>query len=56
VRGVPSGSLQPDDTWVRATLIWRPPPDGDDPSIIEADLIELEIIDDPPDSPYETPF
>lgn len=49
------------DTWVRATLVWRPPPDGgyppdEAPEVVEADIVGLEIIDDPPDDPYETPF
>lgn len=50
-----------DDTWVRATITWRPPPEGGYQAegaseVVEADIIELEIVDDPPDDPYETPF
>lgn len=50
-----------DDTWVRATVVWRPPPEVDeaDPAIaevVEADVVDLEVIDDPPDDPYETPL
>lgn len=50
-----------DDTWVRATIVWRPPPEGGyqaegAPEVVEADIIELEVVDNPPDDPYETPF
>lgn len=46
-----------DDTWVRATVVWRPLPEGEDlPEVVEADVISIELIDDPPDDPYETPF
>ncbi|MFK7919552.1 MAG: TIGR03943 family protein [Ilumatobacter sp.] len=50
-----------DDTWVRATVVWRPPPEGGyqaegAPEVVEADVIGIELIEDPPDDPYETPF
>jgi len=49
-----------DDTWVRATVTWKPPPvpydDPDAPLYIEATVESVEVIDDPPDSPYESPF
>ncbi len=50
-----------DDTWVRATIVWRPPAGGSYgaagvPEVVEADIVELELIEDPPDDPYETPF
>lgn len=49
------------DTWVRATIIWRPPPEGgyqgeNAPEVVEADIVEIELVDDPPSDPYETPF
>jgi len=50
-----------DDTWVRAVVVWRPPPEGgyrsaDAPEVVEADVIEVEIVENPPNDPYETPF
>ncbi|MEM1333768.1 MAG: TIGR03943 family protein, partial [Actinomycetota bacterium] len=49
-----------DDTWVRATVTWRPPPvpydSPDAPRFIAADVIEVEVFDEAPDSPYESPF
>jgi uncharacterized repeat protein (TIGR03943 family) len=50
-----------DDTWVRATIVWRPPPDGGyraegAPEVVEADIIDLQLIENPPDDPYETPY
>lgn len=51
----------PDDTWVRATVVWRPPPEGGyqaegAPDVVEADIIDLELVENPPLDPYETPF
>ncbi|MEM9042482.1 MAG: TIGR03943 family protein [Actinomycetota bacterium] len=49
-----------DDTWVRATVTWIPPDipyfDPDGPLYIEAEIESLEVIPDPPLSPYESPF
>ncbi len=45
------------DTWVRVVVRWRPPVAGTDTTaVVEADLVSLELIDDPPDSPYESPY
>ena len=49
------------DIWVRATVVWRPPPEGGyqsaaAPEVVEADVLDLEIVENPPDDPYETPF
>lgn len=45
------------DQWVRATVTWRPPDDSEERlGLVEADVISIELIDDPPDSPYESPF
>ncbi|MFN3256784.1 MAG: TIGR03943 family putative permease subunit [Ilumatobacter sp.] len=59
VRGV-TGTFD-DDEWVRAVVTWRPPPGGSylsegAPKLVEADVISIEIVDDPPSNPYETPF
>lgn len=59
LRGV--NGIFADDTWVRATVVWRPPPDDssetdDLPNVVEADVVAIEIIDDPPDDPYENPY
>lgn len=49
-----------DDTWVRAVVTWTPPSvpytDPDGPQYIEAEIERVDVIDDPPDSPYESPF
>jgi len=46
------------DEWVRVVVQWRPPDDGviDPEDFVEADVISIEVVDDPPDDPYETPF
>jgi len=56
-----------DDTWISAVVRWIPPPEGtyfnvpdvpfaiDGDLYIEADLLSFRILDDPPDSPYESP-
>lgn len=57
VRGV--GAPLPDDTWVRAVVVWRPPPEPYDltqPWIVEADLARYEVLPGAPDSPYESPY
>lgn len=58
VRGGPT-DLE-DETWVRATVRWLPPEvpyqAENGPTIVEVEMLELEIMDDPPDSPYESPF
>ena len=49
-----------DDQWVRATVTWRPPesdaPDAVRSRFIDADVIDLEPIDDPPSAQYESPY
>ncbi|MEL6892260.1 MAG: TIGR03943 family protein [Actinomycetota bacterium] len=49
-----------DDTWVRAVVTWVPPEvpynDPEASKYIEAVVEFVEIIDDPPDSPYESPY
>ena len=48
-----------DDQWVRATVTWRPTdPDAElDPDIlVEADVVAVEPLTDPPDAPYESPY
>lgn len=49
-----------DDTWVRVVVTWLPPevPFGQPgaPKYIEAQIETVDIIPDPPDSPYESPF
>ena len=51
-------STYDNDQWVRVAVQWRPPDDGvvDTDDYVEADVIEIEVVDDPPDNPYETPF
>lgn len=49
----------PDDTWVRATVVWRAPAapyDLDGDWIVEADLVEVEVLPEPPVAPYESPY
>lgn len=58
VRG--DGAPLPDDTWVRVRLVWRPPasPYAGQPRPwwVEADAVSVEVITDPPVSPYESPY
>lgn len=47
----------PDDTWVVAEVRWRPT--GDDlgsPARVEADLVSIGLLPEPPSDPYESPF
>ena len=48
------------DAWVSIDLVWRSPDvpyqDTPTPWIVEADVVSISVIDDPPDSPYESPF
>ena len=47
----------PDDTWVRVVVRWIPPEPGTETDLVaEADLVSLAIIDDPPNTPYESPY
>ncbi len=58
VTGTPSAFE--DDTWVRATIEWIPPDvpyqDENGPKFVEARLVDITEIDEPPGSPYESPF
>ena len=49
-----------DDQWVRATVTWRPPdsdaPDAASSGFIEAEVLNVEPIDDPPSAQYESPY
>ncbi len=55
----PSVAL-PDDTWVVADIVWRPPdqpyhsPGG--PSSVEADAVSVVEVPDAPNDPYESPY
>lgn len=48
------------DTWVRVRGVWRPPASGSyegiDQPRVELDAADIEVVPDPPDSPYENPF
>ena len=48
------------DTWVEAVVSWTPPEvpydDPNGPRYIEAEIESIEVLEDPPDSPYESPF
>jgi uncharacterized repeat protein (TIGR03943 family) len=58
----------PNDTWITAVVVWRPPKGGryfdDDKKplsptgelYIEAELVSYTVMETPPDSPYESPF
>ncbi|MGH1503756.1 MAG: TIGR03943 family putative permease subunit [Acidimicrobiales bacterium] len=50
----------PNDTWVDIVVTWRPPevPYGESEGTddIEADIVELQILDEPPADPYESPY
>ena len=49
-----------DDTWVVADVVWRPPDtpyrDRDDEWVVEADAIEVTVVEDAPNDPYESPY
>jgi uncharacterized repeat protein (TIGR03943 family) len=46
-----------DDTWVRVVVRWIPTePGAPTPDLVEAELISLEVVDDPPNTPYESPY
>jgi uncharacterized repeat protein (TIGR03943 family) len=48
-----------DDTWLRAVVRWRPPPapyDLSQPWIVDADLVEYQVLPEAPDAPYESPY
>lgn len=49
-----------DDTWVIAEVVWRPPDrpyrELDDEWVVEADAIEVTVVEDPPNDPYESPY
>ena len=46
-----------DDTWVRVVVRWIPTePDAPTPEVVEAELVSLQIVDDPPNTPYESPY
>lgn len=57
VRGV--ADVPAEDTWVDVVVVWRPPAGSaersDDPSV-EADLVELTVLPEAPDAPYESPY
>lgn len=58
VRG--ADEAYPDDTWVRVRAVWRPSatPYAElvRPWWVEADAVSVEIVADPPASPYESPY
>ncbi len=46
-----------DDDWIRATVTLREPsPEAIEGGYVEVDAIEVVLLDEPPSSPYETPF
>lgn len=48
-----------DDTWVDVVLTWRPPAEPYDLRgewIVEADAVTVDLLDEAPDAPYETPY
>jgi len=50
----------PDDTWVRVRAVWRPSPtpyaELVRPWWVEVDAVSVELVTDPPSSPYESPY
>ncbi len=50
----------PNDTWVEVVVTWRPPEvpygESEGPDDVEADLVELRQLDEPPKDPYESPY
>lgn len=55
-----AGPELPNDTWVIADVQWRPPPapyqESDGPWTVEADAIEITVVPDAPNDPYESPY
>jgi uncharacterized repeat protein (TIGR03943 family) len=49
-----------DDTWVDAVVVWREPASPYDLAggdwIVEAELVDIEVLDGAPDAPYESPY
>ena len=49
-----------DDTWVIADVIWRPPDtpyrEQEGEWVVEADAIEITVVEDAPNDPYESPY
>jgi uncharacterized repeat protein (TIGR03943 family) len=53
------GAPLPDDTWIDAVVVWRPPPEPYDltePWIVEADMAAFQVLPEAPDAPYESPY
>ncbi|MGF1599171.1 MAG: TIGR03943 family protein [Acidimicrobiales bacterium] len=50
----------PDDTWVIAEVVWRPPAtpyqDTSTHWIVEADAVSVTVVPDAPTDPYESPY
>jgi uncharacterized repeat protein (TIGR03943 family) len=54
---VPTTTQFEDDTWLRATIEWLPPDQGDPESeFVEATLLDYTELTEPPESPYESPY
>ena len=55
-----AGTILAEDTWVVADVIWRPPSvpyqeiEGD--WVIEADIVQLTVVPNAPNDPYESPY
>lgn len=58
VRGV--GTVLDDDTWVIADVVWREPSvpysELEWPWTVEADVVDLVVVPDAPNDPYESPY
>ncbi|MFK8026042.1 MAG: TIGR03943 family protein [Ilumatobacter sp.] len=46
------------DEWVRVVVVWNEPPGGEygPDDLIEARLVDIEVVENPPNDPYESPF
>lgn len=55
-----SGAPLENETWVIADVIWRPPPvpygEMEDGYVVEADIVNLTIVPEAPNDPYESPY
>ena len=55
-----AGAPLADDTWVVADVVWRPSPtsfaETEGEWIIEADAVNITVVPDAPNDPYESPY